>query len=111
MTAASSAPEDHFDAWWREALCAEIGSDLFFVAKGQSVADAKAVCRLCPVRAKCLADSLRSDVEYGVFGGFARPVRKALMVPVRKGVDPMDVAVAAIEREEKARPRVTWTRR
>ena len=103
-----SEDEDHFDAWWREALCAETGSDLFFVAQGQSVIEAKKVCAMCPVRAKCLADALESDVEYGIFGGFARPQRIGLRLAIGRGRTPMQVAEAAIKRDRNRRPRGTW---
>lgn len=102
------ASEDHFDAWWREALCAQVGSSLFFLNAGEPGIEAKRTCRLCPVRAKCLADSVMSDVEHGIFGGFGRPVRRALRVRVDQGEDPMTVAEQAIQREKKARPRHTW---
>jgi WhiB family transcriptional regulator, redox-sensing transcriptional regulator len=102
--------EDDFDPWWRDGLCAEIGPDLFFVGQSQSGFEAKQVCRLCPVRAKCLADALATDVEHGIFGGMARPTRRALRVRVEQGADPMKVAEAAIKREKKTKARVTWAR-
>ena len=109
MTPASSVSED--DPWWRKALCAEVGSDLFFVAQGQSVIEAKRVCAMCPVRAQCLTDALESDVEYGIFGGFARPARVGMRALVDRGADPMAVAQAAIKRDNerwKRRPRGQW---
>lgn len=95
-----SSEENLFDPWWRRALCAEVGPDLFFVAAGQDVKEAKKVCALCPVRAKCLTDALAMDLEYGVFGGFARPARMRMRADVERGADPMTVARTAIKREE-----------
>lgn len=100
--------EDSFDAWWRDALCAETGADLFFVGQGQSVIEAKKVCAMCPVRAKCLADALESDVEYGIFGGFARPARIPLRLLVERGKDSLVVAEAAIKRDNDRWKRRRW---
>lgn len=96
--------------WWRDGICAEIGPDLFFVGKGQSIAEAKKACSMCPVRVQCLADALESDVEYGVFGGFARPHRRMLRIQVENGCDPTDVARRAITKEKHRRRRVDWRR-
>ena len=91
--------EDAFDPWWREGICAQIGSDLFFVGKGQSVSEAKRACRLCPVRLQCLTDALQTEVEYGVFGGLTPPARLALAAHVRAGADPLAVARRVIAQE------------
>ena len=32
-------------------------------------AKAKAVCRLCPVRVRCLDYALRNSIRYGIWGG------------------------------------------
>lgn len=90
---------DEDDPWWRDGVCAQIGSDLFFVGKGHSNSEAKAACRMCTVRLKCLADSIKTEVEYGIFGGFTPPARELLSKKVRAGADPLDVAEEAITRE------------
>lgn len=102
------ADDDEFDPWWRRGICAEIGPDLFFVGGGQPVTEAKKACSICPVRVQCLADSLTTDVEYGVFGGFARPMRRILAIQVGRGRDPIEVARAAIREENTKRRRVDW---
>lgn len=94
--------DDDCDPWWRNGICAEIGPDIFFVEVGESVADAKAACRLCPVRIQCLADALVSDIEYGIFGGLSRLERRRLAKRVTPDRDPMWVATRAIEQERKA---------
>lgn len=79
-------------AWWRDGLCAQVGSDLFFMDRPN---DAIRTCTMCSVRAECLADALVSDIEHGVFGGFARTERRRLRKRVEAGADPMAVAVEA----------------
>lgn len=97
--------------WWREgAVCAEIGPDLFFVGKGQSVQEAKRACAKCPVRLQCLADSIDTTVEYGIFGGFAPAHRQMLSLQVGTTHDSTEVAERAIYKETHGRRRVDWNR-
>lgn len=82
MTAAINA------AWFADALCREVGVDLFFPGKGGGALAAKAVCARCPVRRPCLEYAL--DVEsgdlgadntwsYGVYGGTTPNERRKLL--------------------------------
>lgn len=82
--------------WWHHATCAGIGSDLFFVDKGDSTHDAKRACGMCPVREQCLADALCDDVEYGIFGGLSPMARRPLRALVARGHDPSDIARRAM---------------
>lgn len=56
------------EPWMVDALCAQIDADLWFPEVGGSGAEAKKVCRRCPVREQCLALALESR-EWGVWGG------------------------------------------
>jgi WhiB family transcriptional regulator, redox-sensing transcriptional regulator len=60
--------------WQDEALCAEIGGDLWFPDKGESTTGAKFVCRRCPVRVPC-AEAGR-DERFGIWGGTSEIQRK-----------------------------------
>lgn len=40
-------------AWQADAACRGMGPDIFFPARGESTAAAKAVCSGCPVREEC----------------------------------------------------------
>lgn len=70
---------------WRErAACRNCDPELFFPVSdigpgSQQVADAKAVCAQCPVRAKCLEFALDNGLDYGVFGGLTGDERRALV--------------------------------
>lgn len=94
--------DDECDPWWRDGLCAQIGPDIFFVGKGESVEDAKAACRLCPVRLECLTDALTAEIEYGIFGGFSRMERRPLTKQVTTRTDARRVAARAIYQEQEA---------
>lgn len=62
--------------WADRALCAQVGGDVFFPELGESIDQAKAVCRVCEVRAECLEYALRAGDRDGIFGGFTERVRR-----------------------------------
>jgi WhiB family redox-sensing transcriptional regulator len=73
-------------AWMDDALCATYGySELWFPTQQSSTAaQAKAICRQCPVRTQCLEYALdrhrRGIIEAGVWGGTTEHERKDFMV-------------------------------
>lgn len=70
---AGAAPD-----WHDLALCPQTDPDAFFPERGGSTAAAKAICRLCPVEAECLADALDRDEGFGVWGGKSERERRRL---------------------------------
>lgn len=69
--------------WTRDALCAEIGVEVFFSnnAGDHATRQAKQACARCPVRTKCLEMALDFDEwndQYGVFGGTGPKERRVL---------------------------------
>lgn len=63
-------------AWHAEAACRGMGPDLFFPARGQSTAEAKALCHRCPVQAECLTAGLGE--KHGIWGGSSERGRRLL---------------------------------
>lgn len=69
--------------WRALATCREVDPELFHpeVERGRAyeaqVAAAKRVCAVCPVRAECLAFSLRA-LPYGIAGGLTADERRGL---------------------------------
>jgi WhiB family redox-sensing transcriptional regulator len=51
-----------------EALCREVGSELFFPDNHGTIAEAKKVCSLCSVSTECLEYALTFTVE-GIWAG------------------------------------------
>lgn len=64
--------------WIDQALCAQTDPEIFFVEKGGSTREAKAVCARCPVRLKCLEEALRTGERHGVRGGLSERERRKL---------------------------------
>lgn len=67
--------------WWERAACRGLDTELFFPDRGESPAEAKAVCATCPVTEDCLwfalgkADDELRPQRSGIWGGeteFAR---------------------------------------
>lgn len=71
------------DNWRTHAACRDEDPDLFFPigSSGPAVvqaAEAKVVCRGCPVQAQCLEWALENGQDSGVWGGLAEDERRAL---------------------------------
>lgn len=66
--------------WVEDALCREIGDEIFFPPDDKPVSrdfyvTAKRICRQCSVRGKCFEYGL--DEPYGVWGGTSPAERRA----------------------------------
>lgn len=73
--------------WRQEALCAQVGGDLWFPDKGGSPRVAKSLCVKCPVRQPCLDDALTrsNDTDnYGIEGGTSPKERRKLRAQNRE---------------------------
>ncbi|BFP57225.1 WhiB family transcriptional regulator [Streptomyces fimicarius] len=69
--------------WRLHAACREEDPDLFFPigSTGPAVvqtAEAKTVCRSCPVQAACLEWALENGQDSGIWGGLSENERRAL---------------------------------
>jgi WhiB family transcriptional regulator, redox-sensing transcriptional regulator len=69
--------------WVRRARCIDHDPELFFPVGStrparEQVERAKAVCRDCPVRAECLAWSLDTCQDAGVWGGLDEEERRSI---------------------------------
>jgi hypothetical protein len=64
-------------AWRREAECRDMGTAVFFPARGQSNKPGLAVCGPCPVRPECLAEAIDEELDHGIRGGLTARSRVA----------------------------------
>jgi WhiB family transcriptional regulator, redox-sensing transcriptional regulator len=76
-------PESYGDHWLNRAECGDEDPELFFpigtTGPAQlQIEDAKAVCRRCGVRDKCLQWALDKGEDSGVWGGLSEDERRAL---------------------------------
>jgi len=62
--------------WRRLAVCAGMDPALFYPERGEDVAQAKAICATCPVKAECLAYNLHE--KHGIWGGTSERERRRL---------------------------------
>jgi len=76
--------------WVEDAACAQTDTEAFFhpegskgLARARHEAEAKKVCRACPVRAECLEYALAHDERYGVWGGTGEDERAHLLAARR----------------------------
>ena len=86
----SGEPEYFFDGdgppdWRNAAECVSHANDVnFFPARGESAAEAKAICAVCPVRQPCLDFALHAKVSFGIWGGLSERERRRVRRDRRK---------------------------
>ena len=69
--------------WRLRASCTDVDTNLFFPIglTGDAIEQtnlAKAMCQSCPVQRQCLEFALRSNQDYGVWGGCTEDERRAI---------------------------------
>jgi WhiB family transcriptional regulator, redox-sensing transcriptional regulator len=72
-------------SWQDHANCLGLDSDLFFPDRGESTAEAKAICAACAVRDECLEYALASGQKFGIWGGTSERERRAIRRRRRAG--------------------------
>lgn len=60
--------------WYEDALCGDYDAELFFPSgrgaqAARQIAQAKLICRQCPVRDECLEFALQGRHTHGIWGG------------------------------------------
>lgn len=76
-------------AWQRDGACVGMSPDLFFPARGESVAEARAICAGCRVAEECRAWSIDQGAELkGLWAGLSERQRRR----VRQGQPALVVA-------------------
>lgn len=67
------------DLWRNDALCRQIGIEMFYPdpGEGNNIARyAKRVCLACPVRAACLQHAIENNEHLGIWGGLSERERR-----------------------------------
>lgn len=62
--------------WWEQAACRQVDPEVFFPSRGESTAQAKAVCAGCPVVEECLAYGMSE--HFGIWGGKSERERRRM---------------------------------
>lgn len=67
-----------------DAVCREVGSELFFPENGENHLQALAICRRCPVTAECLEHALHLEQAgvwnvTGIWGGVTAKERLRIL--------------------------------
>jgi len=84
--------------WQDFASCRGVDPEAFF---DKSPIYAKSVCKDCPVKSECLADALRTNERYGVWGGLTWNERRKILRARAGAVTRQNVA-RRVERNEQA---------
>ncbi len=67
-------------SWQVDAVCAQTNPEAFFPEVGDTALDAKRICAICEVTAKCLAYALYHDAQSGIWGGLSEQERRSLQL-------------------------------
>jgi WhiB family redox-sensing transcriptional regulator len=75
--------------WLESAACSGADPELFFPVGTsgpalEQIAEAKAVCRRCPVAEQCLAWAIETGQDAGVWGGLSEDERRQLKADTRQ---------------------------
>lgn len=77
---------EEYTEWLLHAQCRNFDPDILFV-EGRHQREAARYCDGCPVKARCLAEALNTETEYGVWGGKTARQRRSLRRQHPKVVD------------------------
>ena len=69
---------DEGNGWQLAANCLGVDPDLFFLERGASTKEAKAVCQGCEVRDDCLEYALVNGEKFGIWGGLSERERRRI---------------------------------
>lgn len=70
--------------WQDLGACHGLDTSLFFPGRGESVAEAKAVCARCMVRSECADYALASGQRFGIWGGTTERERRRIRAEQRE---------------------------
>ena len=71
-------------SWRQRAACRGVDPDTFYPASDEEAEEAKAICRVCPVREACLEYALINRERDGVWGGATERERRRIIRQRRK---------------------------
>ena len=78
MSLAPINPSDEQDVLFALAACLGADPEIFYVEKGGSSAEAKSICKKCPVEDQCLDYALEHHELHGIWGGRSQPELRIL---------------------------------
>lgn len=70
--------------WRDEALCAQVGGEIFFPEPGESTEPARSVCRDCPVVNDCREYAITRFIKHGIWGGTSGRQREQIRARRRR---------------------------
>jgi WhiB family redox-sensing transcriptional regulator len=71
-------------SWRQRAACRGVDPDVFYPSTDEEAEEAKAICRICPVRESCLEYALVNRERDGVWGGATERERRRIIRQRRK---------------------------
>ena len=72
------------EGWKKRAACSGADPNMFFPERGDSCAEAVAICRSCPVREDCREYAIADPWLHGIWGGTSQEGRRAIRAAQRQ---------------------------
>jgi WhiB family redox-sensing transcriptional regulator len=88
----AEAAADTRRTWSARGRCAQMDPELFFPPRDGDAAEARAACRACVVRLRCLAYAVAAEEPYGIWGGLDPGERHNLQRRLRRAAGTADHA-------------------
>lgn len=79
----TSSTADTVTPWQELGACRSVDTTVF-PGQGKSVAEAKAICASCVVRAECADYALATGQRFGIWGGTTERDRRRLRAQLRE---------------------------
>lgn len=94
-------------AWQDDALCAQVGQEIFYSDDFQDQQDAIEICRHCPVVSQCLEMSIKrpGDICNGIWAGTLPRDRIKVMRTTERRNKPLKWAIEQLAAISKQRRR------
>ena len=76
MRLAQQRDEENELEWQRDALCSQTDPEAFFPEQLRQGDEAKAICKMCPVKKDCFDYAVSNNETNGIWGGVDFTIRK-----------------------------------
>lgn len=86
-----------YPEWFAHAACTGVDPELFHPSRGESTAEAKAICRRCGIRSACLEWAMATHQQFGIWGGLSEQQRKVERSRRRMGIEPLTTCACCAE--------------
>lgn len=94
------------EPWRKYALCIDQPPNFFFPESAQSNLPAKRICEMCAVRLDCLDYAIKTNQQFGIWGGTVEKERTSIRKMMAGGKWTLADALLTIEKKRQGRSKM-----